>query len=72
MSSPRHDDPLIQLLAALPPVIPVEGRAERVRARCRAQLDRPPRQIPSSLGPVTVGAVCAAYAWQIGRIVAKW
>lgn len=71
MNSQRHDDPLLQALAALPPVVPEARRADDVRGRCRAQLQRPPRHFTVSVEPVAIGSVCAAYAWQIARVVAK-
>ena len=71
MSSPCHDDPLMQALATLPAVLPNEARADELRARCRALLERPPRQMPVTLERATVGGVCAMYAWQIVRIVVR-
>jgi hypothetical protein len=69
--SPCHDDPLMQALATLPGVRPDETRADQLRARCRALLEGPPRQLPAALEPATIGAVCAMYAWQIVRIVVR-
>ena len=67
MSSPCHDDPVLQALATLPPVLPDEARAQQLRARCRGLLERPPRQKPFILEPATVAALSAMYAWQIVR-----
>ena len=70
MSTPRrHDDPLMESLATLPPVLPSEPHADQLRVRCRALLERPPRQMAVTLEPVTVGAACAMYAWQIVRML---
>lgn len=71
MSCDHDDDPLIRALATLPAVVPDEAAARRVRARCRALLESPPRQIAVPLEPATVGAVCAVYAWQIVRVVIR-
>jgi hypothetical protein len=71
MSPHPDDDPLIRALATLPDLAPDEARAARVRARCRARLERPPRQLSVPLEPATVGAVCAVYAWQIVRAVIR-
>ena len=69
MSSHRHDDPLIQALAALPRVAPDPGHAQRVRARCRGAMATPPAAVSLPLEPVAVGTVCALYAWEIVRSV---
>ena len=69
MSTPRHDDPLMQSLATLPPVLPGETSAEQLRVRCRALLERPPRQNRFVLEPATVAALSAMYAWQIVRML---
>ena len=67
MSAPQHDDPVMQALATLPPVVPDDARADHLRARCRDRLERPPRQKPFILEPATVAALSAMYAWQIVR-----
>jgi hypothetical protein len=71
MTPPCPDDPLIRALAALPPVLPDETTAAALRTRCRGRLERPPRQLPLTLEPATVGAVCAMYAWQIVRFALR-
>ncbi len=71
MSSPFHDDPLIQSLARLPAVLPNEACARQLRAQCRAMLEHSARQKPVTVEPAVVGAVCAMYAWQIVRIVVR-
>ncbi len=71
MRAEYPDDPLMQAVATLPAVRPDEARADRLRVRCRTLLEQPQRQVPASLEPATVGAVCALYAWQIARIVIR-
>ncbi len=71
MSSPCHDDPLMQALATLPPVLPNAAGAEQLRAQCRALLERPQWQMPLTLEPATVGALCALYAWHFVRVVVR-
>lgn len=70
MSSPSQVDRVMHALATLPVVPPEEARARRVRARCRALLERPPRRMPATVEP-GVAAVCGVYAWQIVRIVVR-
>jgi hypothetical protein len=65
MSSPHHDS-LMRALASLPPVLPDEAHADHLRARCRARLVQPPRQMPV-VEPATVGTVSGIYLWQIVR-----
>ena len=69
MSPTCDDDPMMQALAALPPVVPDDARADHLRARCRDRLERPPRQKPFILEPATVAALSAMYAWQILRVL---
>jgi hypothetical protein len=71
MSSPRHEDALVQALAMLPPVVPNQTRADRLRARCRARLERPPHRMLADLEPKLVGALGAMYAWQIVKMVVR-
>jgi hypothetical protein len=71
MSARRIQDPLIEALAALPPVAPDAAHAARVRRRCRAALEQPRGELPRALEPAAVGTICAVYAWQIARAVAK-
>jgi hypothetical protein len=61
----------MEALATLPAVLPNEASALRLRAQCRALLERPSRRTSLTLEPVTVGAVCAMYAWQIVRVLAR-
>ena len=70
MNPTCHDDPLTQALGALPPVLQSEARADRLRARCRDRLGRPPRHTPIILESAVV-AVCAIYAWQILAILIR-
>jgi hypothetical protein len=70
MNPPCHDDPVTQALGALPPVLPSQARADRLRARCRDRLERPPRHMLIVLESAVV-AVCALYAWQILAIVIR-
>ena len=74
MNPLSHDDPVMRALATLPAVLPDADHARQLRARCRAALERPPRQMPATVEPAAVGAVCAVcavYAWQIVRIVIR-
>jgi hypothetical protein len=71
MSSPRHEDPLVRALAALPAALPNEIRSDRLRARCRARLERPPHRMSADLEPKVVGALGALYAWQVVRLVIR-
>ena len=66
-----HDDPLVRALSGLPQVAPNPARAERIRGLCRARLEEPPKALSVPLEPVTVGAVCAVYAWEIVRTVIR-
>ena len=40
MTPDETHDPIFERLTQLPPLAPDHGRAERVRIRCRARLDR--------------------------------
>ena len=71
MSSPRHEDTLVRALAMLPPVVPNHTRADRLRARCRARLERPAHRMSADLEPKVVGALGALYAWQVVRLVIR-
>ena len=71
MSSPRHEDALVRALAMLPPVVPNEARADRLRTRCRARLERPPHRLSADLEAKMVGALGAMYAWQIVKMVVR-
>jgi hypothetical protein len=75
MISDGAHDPMLRYLALLPPLSPDSTRAERVRARCRAQLARNRRsERPATivgfaqciLAPVVVGSLCVLY---IARLV---
>ena len=44
-------EPLIRLLAELPPAEPDPTRAERIRMRCRARLARQPPRASASSAP---------------------
>jgi hypothetical protein len=71
MSSPRHEDPFVRALAALPPVPQDEVRADRLRARCRARLERPSYWISVALESTAVGTIGAMYAWQLVKLVVR-
>jgi hypothetical protein len=67
-------DPMLQDLAGLRRLAPDPARAERVRARCRAQLGRARRSDRSAtivavarrfLAPVIVGCVCVLYVAEL-------
>ena len=76
MISNDANDPVLQNLALLRELAPDLVRAERVRARCRAQLTRDRRSDLSApigavaqriLAPVIVGCLCVLYiAWLVG------
>ena len=65
------DDPLFDALAGLPVVRPDAEQVERVGNRCRAAFRKPARRMPVAFEPITVGAVCALYAWQVARIAMR-
>ena len=70
MKSARHEDPLIDALAALPPVIPSDRHAARVRARCRERLERVSQPANGRLEPLAIGAVtvmCVSYVLAMVR-----
>ena len=71
MSSPFPEDPLVRALAALPPVLQDEVRADRLRAQCRARLERPSYRISVPLESAAVGTIGAMYAWQIVKLVVR-
>jgi hypothetical protein len=58
-------DPLLKDLRLLPALSPDPARAERVRARCRARLERTRpsehRVDRRRFAPILVGCVCGAY-----------
>ena len=68
MSALHPDDPLIEAIGALPAIAPDAGHVERVRGRCRGALHQPARGLPVACEPVTVGTICALYAWHVARI----
>ena len=54
-------DPILQRLSRLPVLASDQTRAERLRARCRARLDRqapPSRQV---FGPALIAGLCLLY-----------
>jgi hypothetical protein len=66
---PDIDDPRLDArLAALPTIAPDPSHAERVRARCRAELvqrvsraQARQRRVQRAIAPVLVGSVCFVY-----------
>lgn len=72
MTSPNAHDASADRLQRLMTLAPDPDRAERVRARCRAQLGRSRRRGARTavgtgfagrvIGPVIVGAMCVLYA----------
>jgi hypothetical protein len=66
-----HKDPLLEAIGALPAVRPGAEHAERVRGRCHAALDHGVPRLPISLEPVTVGTICALYAWHVVKIATR-
>ena len=71
MRSPRHEDPLVRALAALPAVRQDDARADRLRAQCRARLERHSYRISVPLESATIGTIGAMYAWQIVKLVVR-
>jgi len=71
MSSPRREEALVRALAMLPPIAPNETHAARLRAQCRARLERPLQGLPADLESKMVGALSAVYAWQIVWMVVR-
>ena len=68
MSSAEWPDPVVQALAALPPVAPDVERAERVRLRCRAVLTASGDDRVALLMEPAISAGCAAYALHVARL----
>ena len=60
-------DPVLQALAALPPVQQDANHAEGVRQRCRAVFERPHAEPAALLEPAVLTVTCATYAWQLAR-----
>jgi hypothetical protein len=71
VSTIDRKDPLMEAIGALPAVPPRAEHAERVLGRCRAALDQPASTTPRALEPVTVGTICALYAWQVVKIATR-
>ena len=65
------NDRLLTLLAAMPRMQPDEAHVEQVRSRCRTILERRSTATATEMEPITVGAICAMYAWQIVRLVIR-
>ena len=70
MSLPRHEDPFVRALAALPPVRQDDARADRLRAQYRARLECPSYRMSVALESATIG-IGAMYAWQIVKLVVR-
>ena len=71
MSTIHPDDPLLDAIGALPRVGPDAGPVERVRKRCHGALCQPAMSHGVSFEPVTIGTICAIYAWHVVRIAAQ-
>ncbi len=54
-------DPLLRDVSGLPVLSPDHRRAERVRARCRARLERPAPGKKGALGHAVFAGLCLAY-----------
>jgi len=70
VTSPHHDDRLIEVLSTLPAIVPGDRRAAQIRSRCRERLERSSQPQGPRLEPLTVGAVaalCVTYALVIVR-----
>ena len=71
MTPPHTDDPMMRNLGRLRPLVPDPSHAERVRARCHAQLGRRQRRWERGalraestrrvLAPAVLGGVCVLY-----------
>ncbi len=58
----NHDtDPILRSVRQLQVLAPDGGRAERLRARCRARLKHPGRVKDRRLGPALIAALCVLY-----------
>jgi hypothetical protein len=55
-------EPLTRLLAELPPAEPDAGRAERIRMRCRARLER--QALRASASPAATRPDLSVRLWQ--------
>ena len=60
-------DPLLQALAALPPVQQNANHAAAVHERCRAVLERSPAEPTGVLEPAVLSVTCATYGWQLAK-----
>jgi hypothetical protein len=69
MTPTDASDPVLRSLARLRPLSPDARRAERLRARCRARLERNRRstrtdangRVGGALASLVLGSVCALY-----------
>lgn len=71
MSAIHFEDPLFKAIADLPRVEPTVRHTERVRGRCRTELQQPQKPLAVVFEPATVGTVCGVYAWQIATTATK-
>lgn len=59
---------MLEVIAALPTLAPDDRRAGRVRARCRAKLERPRAgEWIAAMMSVGASAAWAVYAWSLAR-----
>jgi hypothetical protein len=71
MSSREQDDMLWKAVSTLPTVAFNQARSEQVRLHCRRVLERGQPSETRTAAPITVGTICAIYAWHILRLVIR-
>ena len=58
--SDEQSDPVLRSVSELPMLTPDEQRSARIRARCRAKMQREPKP-PRRLGPALFTGLCVLY-----------
>lgn len=71
MRSDQRDDVLWAAVSTLPTIAVSETQSEQVRSRCRRVLERGQPPATTAAEPITVGTICAIYAWHILRLVIR-
>jgi hypothetical protein len=71
MSSHEQDDVLWKAVSTLPTVAVSQARSEQVRLHCHRVLERGQPPETRAAEPLTVGTICAIYAWHILRLVIR-
>ena len=61
MTTDHDTDPILRSVSRLQTLTPDEGRAERLRARCRARLRRRAPEKARRFGPALIAGLCIVY-----------